>query len=199
MSDIVERLRDTSLCVCEFARDVETVAEAADTITRLTAEVERLMDATDRDANSDAIEEVTALRAEIERLNSDLSDALTDLNTARQDNASCTAHIHNQAAEIEKLREALGKPLDTPEGHKLKHDAGLPHLPTQLTYECRLAVGRDGPRSYDWEDKPHRVVYDLCWEIETRAALTATTEKEAHDTPQTDRRYNVAERLFGDE
>jgi len=74
-------------------------------------------------------------------------------------------------AEIKRLRAALGKPLDTPEGHKLKHDAGLPHLPTQLTYECRLAAGREGPRGYDWEDKPHRVVYDLCRELEARAAL----------------------------
>jgi hypothetical protein len=74
-------------------------------------------------------------------------------------------------ADNERLRAALGKPLDTPEGHKLKHDAGLPHLPTQLTYECRLAVGREGPRGYDWEDKPHRVVYDLCRELEARAAL----------------------------
>lgn len=89
------------------------------------------------------------------------------------------AEITRLTAENEKLRAALGKPLDTPEGHKLKRDAGLPHLPTQLTYECRLAVGREGPRSYDWEDKPHRVVYDLCWEIEARAALTATTQEKA--------------------
>jgi hypothetical protein len=32
-------------------------------------------------------------------------------------------------------------------------------------------VGREGPRGYDWEDKPHRVVYDLCRELEARAAL----------------------------
>jgi hypothetical protein len=50
--------------------------------------------------------------AEIERLNSELTDALTDLNSARQDNASCTVHIHNQADRIEKLEAAL-REIDT--------------------------------------------------------------------------------------
>jgi hypothetical protein len=48
----------------------------------------------------------------------------------------------------------------------LQRRAGIPHLPTQLTFEARNAVSREGPRSYDWEDKPHRLVYDLCREIE---------------------------------
>lgn len=52
----------------------------------------------------------------------------------------------------------------------LKKDAGIPHLPTQLTFEARLAIGGEGPRAYDWSDKPHRVVYDLCREIEKNAA-----------------------------
>jgi hypothetical protein len=43
----------------------------------------------------------------IEQLEADLSDALTDLNTARQDNASCTVHIHNQADRIAQLEAAL--------------------------------------------------------------------------------------------
>ena len=54
-------------------------------------------------AANDAMEAVDR----IERLESDLSDALTDLNTARQDNASCTAHIHNQADRIAQLEAAL--------------------------------------------------------------------------------------------
>lgn len=56
----------------------------------------------------------------------------------------------------------------------LQRRAGTPHLPTQLTYVARLAVGREGPRGYDWEDKPHRIVYDLCREIEATAALRPT-------------------------
>ena len=63
-----------------------------------------------------------------------------------------------------------GVPLDTPEGNKLKMDAGIPHLPTQLTYDCRTAIGGNGPLAYTWQDKPHRLVYDLCREIESIAA-----------------------------
>ena len=58
----------------------------------------------------------------------------------------------------------------TAELEALKKDAGIPHLPTQLTFEARLAIGGEGPRAYDWSDKPHRVVYDLCREIEKNAA-----------------------------
>jgi hypothetical protein len=49
---------------------------------------------------------------------------------------------------------------------RLQKDAGIPDLPTQLTYECRMAMSRKGPRAYDWEDKPQRLIYDLCREIE---------------------------------
>lgn len=48
----------------------------------------------------------------------------------------------------------------------LQDKAGIPHLPTDLTYEARKAVGGEGPRAGDWADKPHRLVYDLCREIE---------------------------------
>jgi len=47
MSDIVERLRDTASCAGCIV-DRERAAEAADTITRLTAEVERLRAALER-------------------------------------------------------------------------------------------------------------------------------------------------------
>lgn len=43
----------------------------------------------------------------IAQLDGELSDALTDLNTARQDNASCTVHVHNQADRIAQLEAAL--------------------------------------------------------------------------------------------
>ena len=59
----------------------------------------------------------------------------------------------------------------TAELEALKKAAGIPHLPTQLTFEARLAIGGEGPRAYDWSDKPHRIVYDLCREIEKNAAL----------------------------
>ena len=58
----------------------------------------------------------------------------------------------------------------TAELEALRQAAGIPHLPTQLTFEARLAIGGEGPRAYDWSDKPHRIVYDLCREIERNAA-----------------------------
>jgi hypothetical protein len=61
---------------------------------------------------------------------------------------------------------------------KLQQDAGTPSPPTDLTYECRLAVNGTGPRARDWSDKPHRLVYDLCSEIE-RLALRNPPSGEA--------------------
>jgi hypothetical protein len=53
---------------------------------------------------------------------------------------------------------------------KMQKDAGLPHPPTDLTLQYRLAVSGEGERASDWQDKPHRLVYDLCREIERIAA-----------------------------
>ena len=58
----------------------------------------------------------------------------------------------------------------TAELEALRKAAGIPHLPTQLTFEARLAISGEGPRAYDWSDKPHRIVFDLCREIEKNAA-----------------------------
>jgi hypothetical protein len=52
---------------------------------------------------------------------------------------------------------------------KLKTDAGIPHMPTALTYDLRLAVAGEGPRAFEWTDKPHRLLYDACREIEALA------------------------------
>ena len=68
----------------------------------------------------------------------------------------------------------------------LKKDAGIPHLPTQLTFEARLAIGGEGPRAYDWSDKPHRIVYDLCREIEKNAALPAVQPAHVNETPKSE-------------
>lgn len=48
----------------------------------------------------------------------------------------------------------------------LQRAAGISHTPTDLTYDCRMAINGDGPRAYDWADKPHRLVYDLCSAVE---------------------------------
>jgi hypothetical protein len=34
--------------------------------------------------------------------------------------------------------------------------------PMVVAAECYRAIGGEGPRAYDWADKPHRLVYDLC-------------------------------------
>ena len=52
---------------------------------------------------------------------------------------------------------------------ELQRAAGLKDLPTPLTHDLRIAVSGEGPRAYDWQDKPHRLLYDACAEIETQA------------------------------
>jgi len=56
---------------------------------------------------------------------------------------------------------------------KMKADAGIPDLPTDLTYDLRLAVAGEGPRAYEWSDKPHRLLYDACREVERLTALAS--------------------------
>lgn len=50
---------------------------------------------------------------------------------------------------------------------------GTKNTPTPLTYELRRAVGGGGGRAYDWKDKPHRLLYDACSEIEAQQAEIA--------------------------
>ena len=52
---------------------------------------------------------------------------------------------------------------------ELQKAAGLKNTPTPLTHDLRIAVSGEGPRAYDWQDKPHRLLYDACAEIETQA------------------------------
>ena len=63
----------------------------------------------------------------------------------------------------------------------LQRSAGIPNLPTQQTYEARMAVSREGPRAYEWEDKPYRIVYDLCREIERLTAQTGPVAAEQEE------------------
>ena len=39
-----------------------------------------------------------------------------------------------------------------------------------MVSDCRLAPSGEGSRAYDWADKPHRLVYDLCRAVEEGAA-----------------------------
>ena len=65
------------------------------------------------DGTQEALDEITRLTAEVEKLNSELTDALTDLATARQDNASFMPILNRLTAENEKLRAALERIADT--------------------------------------------------------------------------------------
>jgi hypothetical protein len=65
---------------------------------------------------------------------------------------------------------------------ELQRKAGIPHLPTDLTYELRLAVSGNGPRAFEWSDKPHRLLFDACRAIEAyedRLAQALMAEREA--------------------
>ncbi len=65
---------------------------------------------------------------------------------------------------------------------ELQRLAGIPHLPTDLTYELRLAVSGEGPRAYDWADKPHRLLWNACEALELaeeRLRQSVLAEREA--------------------
>jgi hypothetical protein len=61
----------------------------------------------------------------------------------------------------------------------LQKDADIPHLPTQETYQFRMAVSGQGPLAYQWSDKPHRLLYDACSIIESQAAMRQPTQSDA--------------------
>lgn len=44
-------------------------------------------------------------------------------------------------------------------------------LPFLNTDEYRIAPGHEGPHGFTWKDKPHRLIYDLCREVERLQAL----------------------------
>lgn len=77
-----------------------------------------------------------------------------------------------------KSRDFLGDPgpyvrdefyqYDTVEAlsAKIQKEAGLEYPPTAFTIPFRLAMSGEGDRAHEWEDKPHRLIYDLCEELE---------------------------------
>lgn len=77
----------------------------------------------------------------------------------------------------DEIRDALATPEQLA---RFQLDCRIPYLPTQLTYQLRWAVHGNGPRAYDWEDKPHRLVFDACSEIE-RLTVELAAEKARAD------------------
>lgn len=73
------------------------------------------------------------------------------------------------------------------EKQRLQRDAGLSNLPTDLTYDLRRAISGEGDWDYQWEDKPHRLVYSACSEAEAfraeveRLGRDYNTARDAHD------------------
>ena len=64
-------------------------------------------------------------------------------------------------------------PVPQEELERLKNACEIPNIPTQMTYHLRRAISGGGDYADDWADKPHRLVYDACREIER---LTTTNE-----------------------
>ena len=59
---------------------------------------------------------------------------------------------------------------------RLKNDCEIPDMPTQLTYHLRRAVSGEGDYADEWDNKPHRLIYDACREIERLTAIIQELE-----------------------
>ena len=104
MDDIVEKLNRV-----RWQLDQSVAHEARDTITTLRAEVRKFAALAHTEAQyiRSLEAELAALRAINERLESELTDALTDLDSARQDNASLTPYVQELRATNERMTAAL--------------------------------------------------------------------------------------------
>ena len=67
-------------------------------------------------------------------------------------------------------------PVSQEELLRLKNDCEIPDMPTQLTYHLRRAVSGGGDYADEWDDKPHRLIYDACREIERLTAIIQQME-----------------------
>jgi len=62
-------------------------------------------------------------------------------------------------------------PVSETELLRLKNGCEIPDMPTQMTYHLRLAPSGEGDYANEWDDKPHRLIYDACREIERLTAI----------------------------
>ena len=62
-------------------------------------------------------------------------------------------------------------PVSQEELLRLKNDCEIPDMPTKLTYHLRRAPSGGGDLVDEWNNKPHRLIYDACREIERLNAL----------------------------
>ena len=65
-------------------------------------------------------------------------------------------------------------------------DKDTPKQPPNLTRidtrEYRLAPGGEGEHAATWEDKPHRLIYDLCQAVDRLQAIVGVLEKTVINT-----------------
>lgn len=166
--ELVKRLRDgvrfnTARYEYEANAANADMKDAADRIEALTAEREDLVEcneqfSVDNQFLKKRVEKAEADNARLLEIVRDALDAWDTHNKYVDPNhrkGPAMSDVLATNAELEALRKA----------------SGIPYLPTQLTFEARLAIGGEGPRAYDWSDKPHRIAFDLCREIEKNAAI----------------------------
>ena len=67
-------------------------------------------------------------------------------------------------------------PVSQEELLRLKNDCEIPDMPTQMTYHLRRAPSGGGDLVDEWNNKPHRLIYDACREIERLSAIIQELE-----------------------
>ncbi len=68
-------------------------------------------------------------------------------------------------------------PVSEEELLRLKNDCEISTMPTQMTYHLRRAPSGEGDYTYEWKDKPHRLIYDASSEIERLTARNRELEE----------------------
>lgn len=63
-------------------------------------------------------------------------------------------------------------PIPQEELERLRRDCDIPDMPTQMTYHLRSAISDRGDYRDEWKDKPHRLIYDACREIERLTVIS---------------------------
>ena len=74
-------------------------------------------------------------------------------------------------------------PVSQDELLRLQNDCEIPDVPTKLTYHLRLAPGGQGDYADEWNNKPHRLIYDASREIERLTAIIQQMEQKLMENP----------------
>jgi hypothetical protein len=67
-------------------------------------------------------------------------------------------------------------PLSAKTAAKFKKDTGSLYPHNKFTYEYHRAISGEGSQAYNWSDKKHRLVYDLCLAINAIVAIPGLAE-----------------------